>query len=85
VIGKVIGMQDGTVEQDKPDVVRRVNVALINDAADALAKLGERTGMKQVDLVNRALQVYEWVDSEQRAGNTLIVRSAEGDTAVRVL
>jgi hypothetical protein len=78
-------MQDGTVEQDKPDVVRRVNVALIKDAADALAKLGERTGMKQVDLVNRALQVYEWVDGEQRAGNTLVVRSTEGDTAVKVL
>jgi hypothetical protein len=78
-------MQDDVVEQDRPDVVRRVNVALINDAAEALAKLADRTGMKQVDLVNRALQVYEWVDGEQRAGNTLIVRSAEGDTAVKVL
>lgn len=78
--------QDDRQPDDGVEVVRRVNVALIHDAADALAKLAARTGMKQVDLVNRALQVYEWVDSEQRAGNRLIVRDVEGtDTVVRVL
>lgn len=78
--------QDDRQPDDGVEVVRRVNVALIHDAADALAKLAARTGMKQVDLVNRALQVYEWVDSEQRSGNRLIVRDVEGtDTVVRVL
>jgi hypothetical protein len=67
-------------------VVSRVNVALIPDAALALEQLRQRTGMKQVDLVNRALQVYEFIDAEQRAGNTLILRAADSrEQSVRFL
>ncbi|HEV2930926.1 MAG TPA: hypothetical protein VGW74_19770 [Propionibacteriaceae bacterium] len=82
-----VGTDDGTATdpEDGVGLVRRVNVALLRDAAEALAKLSERTGMKQVDVVNRALQVFEWVDSEQRAGNQLIVRGSEGDTVVKIL
>ncbi len=68
------------------EVAARVNCALIADAADALHRLRERSGMKQVDLINRALQVYDFVDSELRAGNTLIVRDPDGrDQAVKIL
>ncbi|WP_306744948.1 hypothetical protein [Saccharothrix yanglingensis] len=36
------------------------------------------THLKKVDLVNRALLVYEFVDGELRAGNQVVRRDAEG-------
>lgn len=64
--------------RDTPEVVLRVNVALNRDAADALQKLRERTGLKQVDIVNRAIQFYEFIDDQQRRGNTLLFRDNGG-------
>lgn len=70
---------------DKPAVVDRVNVALIAEAVEALGKLQERTGLKKVDLVNRALLIYEFVDSELRAGNQVVLRDPEGrDQLVKI-
>lgn len=53
----------------------RVNCALIPDAAQALARLSERTGYKQVDIVNRALQIYDFIEGETRMGNDFLLRS----------
>lgn len=63
----------------------RVNVALIAEALEAINKLQERTGMKKVDLVNRALMIYEFIDAEQRAGNKVLLRDHEGrDQLVKI-
>jgi hypothetical protein len=73
----------GVVSEDNP--VGRVNVALIAEAVDALAKLQERTGLKKVDLVNRALLVYEFVDAELKAGKQVLVRDQDGrDQLVKI-
>lgn len=70
---------------DKPSVADRVNVALIAEAVEALGKLQDRTGLKKVDLVNRALLIYEFVDSELRAGNQVVLRDPEGrDQLVKI-
>lgn len=58
--------------------VTRINTVLIPDAAAALATLQQRTGYKQVDVVNRALQLYEFIDAQQRRGSTLLFRDIEG-------
>jgi hypothetical protein len=72
-------------EENRPAAVDRVNVALIAEAVDALAKLQERTGLKKVDLVNRALLVYEFVDAELKAGNQVLVRDPDGrDQLVKI-
>jgi hypothetical protein len=72
-------------EESRPAVVDRVNVALIAEAVEALAKLQERTGLKKVDLVNRALLVYEFVDAELKAGNQVLVRDPDGrDQLVKI-
>ncbi|MEU3621929.1 hypothetical protein BS329_02745 [Amycolatopsis coloradensis] len=69
----------------RPAVVDRVNVALIAEAVDALGKLQERTGLKKVDLVNRALLVYEFVDAELRAGKQVLLRDPDGqDQLVKI-
>ena len=70
---------------DKPAVVERVNVALIADSAAALAKLQARTGMKKVDIVNRAVQLYEFLEAQMREGRELVVRDENGiDRIVKI-
>lgn len=65
-------------DQDQPAVAERLTVALIKEAAEALAKVRQRSGLKKVDIVNRALVIYEFVDAELRAGNEIILRGKEG-------
>jgi hypothetical protein len=83
--GVVICEDGGMTQQDKPAVVERVNVALIADSAAALGKLQARTGMKKVDIVNRAVQLYEFVEAQMREGNELVVRDENGiDRIVKI-
>jgi hypothetical protein len=63
---------------DRPATVDRLNVPLISESAAALARAQERSGLKKVDIANRALQIYEFIDSEIRAGKQLILRDDEG-------
>lgn len=58
--------------------VERISVSLVRESVDALAKIQERTGLKKVDAVNRALMIYEFIDAELRSGNDIIVRDADG-------
>ena len=71
-------MSEHEQADDGPVVVARVNVALVQDASDALEALRSRTGMKKVDIVNRALQLYEFVDEQQRMGSALLFRDSGG-------
>jgi hypothetical protein len=66
------------VSEEQPHVVERLNVALIAESVTALAKLQDRTGLKKVDLVNRALAIYEFVDAELRHGNEIVIRRPGG-------
>lgn len=61
-----------------PKVVSRVNAALLPGPANALAMLIERTGMKKVDVVNRALQIYDFLDEQLGQGKQLIVQQPNG-------
>jgi hypothetical protein len=77
---------DKTSSDQSPVVVDRVNVALAAEAAEALDKLQSRTRLKKVDVVNRALRLYEFVDAEIRAGNKILIRDEEGqDYVVKLL
>lgn len=64
------------------ETVGRVNAALIPDAAQALARLIERTGLKQVDVVNRALQVYDLIAGEIHQGKEVLLRAPDGQVEV---
>jgi hypothetical protein len=69
-----------------PAATDRVNVALVAEAAEALDKLQSRTRMKKVDVVNQALKLYEFIDSEIRAGNKILIRDEDGqDYIVKLL
>jgi hypothetical protein len=61
-----------------PDVVARVNIALVKESAKALLKLQKDTGLKKVDIVNRAIQLYEFIASELKEDRQVVVRGDDG-------
>lgn len=62
-------------DTDSPEP--RINTVLTPDSAAALDKLVRRTGQKKVDLVNRALLLFEFLDGAQRANEEIIIRKAD--------
>lgn len=60
------------------DVASRITVALVPKAADALGLLHEQTGLSKTDLVNRALQVYAFLEEKMTGGGEVLVRSRDG-------
>ncbi len=65
----------------------RITVALIPKASEDLLRLQERTSLSKTDIVNRAISLYEFIESQLQAGRDLIVRDREtGETQlVRLL
>lgn len=64
-------------------VAERITVALITKAAEDLRRTQERSGLSKTDIVNRALSLYEFVDSRLAVGDEIIVRSRKtGDLEV---
>jgi hypothetical protein len=65
----------------QPSAVERVTVALIPKAGEDLQRLQERTNLSKTDIVNRAITLYEFFDSQLQAGNDLLVRDQKtGET-----
>jgi hypothetical protein len=65
---------------ERPATAERITVSLIQKAADDLQRTMERTGWSKTDIVNRALSLYEYLDSRLAAGDDLLVRSRTGQT-----
>jgi hypothetical protein len=63
-----------TIEGSAPPVTERITVALIPKAGADLQRLQDRTNMSKTDLVNRAITLYEFIDSQQSAGRDVLVR-----------
>ncbi|GAA4599109.1 hypothetical protein GCM10023194_78280 [Planotetraspora phitsanulokensis] len=79
-------MADGAREKKDQPAVERINAALVPESAQALDELQRRTGLKKVDLVNRALMIYEFIDSELRNGKQIVLRDKEGsDQLVKII
>jgi hypothetical protein len=57
-----------------PPVIDRITVALVRKAGEDLQLLQDRTGLSKTDIVNRAISVYEFIESEVQAGNDVYVR-----------
>lgn len=57
---------------------------MLPDSANALRKLLDRTGLKQVDITNRAIPAFEFLDAAQRAGDRVVVHHADG-TETRIV
>lgn len=59
----------------------RITVALIPQASADLQRLQDGTSLSKTDIVNRAIHLYEFIDSQLKAGRELIVKDPEtGET-----
>jgi hypothetical protein len=67
--------QHTAVDQRTP--TDRITVALIPKASEDLQRLQDRTGLSKTDIANRAISLYEFIDSQLQAGKDLIVRDPE--------
>ena len=57
-----------TAENASPATPARITTALTPQAAAALVALRGRTGLSITDIVNRAITLYDFTDSQQREG-----------------
>lgn len=63
-------------------VVRRININLTQEANAALAEVMLTKGQSMTDTINRALQVYAFVEREIRADSAVLIREADGTQSV---
>ena len=78
--GKAV-KEDSDHSQAATERTDRITVALIPKAADDLQRLQDRTSLSKTDLVNRAISLYEFFESQLHAGKDLIVRDPDsGET-----
>jgi hypothetical protein len=64
----------GAVRTPAPPVVERITVALIPKAGEDLQRLQDRTSLSKTDIANRAITLYEFIDSQLRAGRDVLIR-----------
>lgn len=60
----------------------RITVTITPRTRAALEGLVAETGLSQTDVVNRAVQLYAFVDGADRGGARLVVQWPSGDSEV---
>lgn len=61
----------------------RITVALVPKAVEGLQRLVSSTGLSKTDIVNRAITLYEYIDSQLQADNDLLLRDQKtGETQI---
>jgi len=64
--------------------LEKVTVNLTKRSVEALDDLVEATGETKTDAINKALQVYAFIQRQLDAGGALYLREAGGDQAERL-
>ena len=78
-IGKVHTMRPA------PKVAVRATVPLTAQANDAMSKSAVREGLSEIDVINRALVIYNEIMSRQADGKEIVLRAADGSTEKLVI
>jgi hypothetical protein len=71
------GVRKQQTAVDQRTAADRITVALIPQASDDLQRLQDRTGLSKTDIANRAIILYEFIDSQLKAGRDLLVKDQE--------
>ncbi|PAZ16917.1 hypothetical protein CLM62_05445 [Streptomyces sp. SA15] len=58
----------------------RYSVTLLPPAVEAIAELTESTGLSKADVINRAVQIYAYLDAQKQGGADLLLRQPDGTT-----
>ncbi|MFD0001780.1 hypothetical protein ACFVJ4_05060 [Streptomyces sp. NPDC127178] len=56
----------------------RYSVTLVPPAVEAIAALIDSTGLSKADVINRAVQIYAYLDSQKQGGADLLLRQTDG-------
>jgi hypothetical protein len=68
------GTEPVIVDATRPPAVDRITVALIPKAGEDLQRLQDRTSLSKTDIANRAITLYEFIDSQLRDGRDVLIR-----------
>jgi hypothetical protein len=71
------GAEPVLVDATRPPAIDRITVALIPKAAEDLQRLQDRTSLSKTDIANRAITLYEFVDTQLRSGRDVLIRDNE--------
>jgi hypothetical protein len=71
------GTEPVTADTTHPPAVERITVALIPKAGEDLQRLQDRTSLSKTDLANRAITLYEFIDTQLRTGRDVLIRDNE--------
>jgi hypothetical protein len=71
------GTEPVLVDATRPPAIDRITVALIPKAAEDLQRLQDRTSLSKTDIANRAITLYEFVDTQLRSGRDVLIRDNE--------
>ncbi|MGI5402247.1 hypothetical protein ACQEVG_22945 [Streptomyces sp. CA-135486] len=56
----------------------RYSVTLVPPAVKAIAELTERSGLSKTDVINRAVQIYAYLEAQKDEGRDLLLRGSDG-------
>jgi hypothetical protein len=56
----------------------RYSVTFVPPAVQAIAELTESTGLSKADVINRAVQIYAYLEAQKRTGADLVLRGPDG-------
>jgi len=80
----VDGSHEGVRQGEAPAAKERITVNLTARGAGALADLVRRTGDSKTDVINRALSVYDFIESVMSEGRKVYVSKVGSDETERV-
>ncbi|WP_370130547.1 hypothetical protein [Streptacidiphilus sp. EB103A] len=69
---------DGAAKQDRAVGSERYSVTLVPPAALAIAELMTATGLSKADVINRAVQVYGFLEAQRAEGREILLRDSDG-------
>lgn len=69
-----------STQSARPAANERYSVTLVPPAVEAIERLTESTGLSKTDVINRAVQVYAFIDERMREGSDVLLRNRDGET-----
>jgi hypothetical protein len=70
-------MSHSDAKSKLPEIFEKITVNLVERASRSLELAVSFTGYSKTDTVNRALQLYAYLEFERSIGNQILIRDAE--------
>lgn len=64
----------------RPPTNERYSVTLVPPAVQAISDLVEATGLSKTDVINRAVQIYAFLEAQRQTGSRVVIERPDGKT-----